>query len=977
VRLCTYRSDVPIDVATSEHRAREAAERLDQNDQSVSQDSSPEAKIKLFRSLFRGRTDVFPVRFESPRTGRAGYSPACANEWVRGVCEKPRIRCVDCPNQRFIPVTDEVIRWHLSGRDSQGRDFVMGVYPMLHDETCHFLAADFDKESWREDAGAFLETCRRFSLPAALERSRSGNGCHVWLFFEDAVSASLARKLGSHVLTETMERRPEVGFGSYDRLFPNQDTMPKGGFGNLIALPLQKQARQWGNTVFIDEQFKPYADQWSFLAALRRISRAQVEALVRDAEAKGRVIGVPIAVTDEDDDRPWTAPPSRHCEPPILDPLPESLELILADQIYIARENLPPTLRNRLLRLAAFQNPEFYLAQAMRLPTYGKPRIIHCAEEHPLHLALPRGCLDELRRALQELKIKTVIRDERFGGIPLNVSFCGALRPEQEAAAEAMLRHDTGVLAATTAFGKTVLAAWLIARRRANTLVLVHRRQLMEQWVERLSEFLGVPAKTIGRLGGGRKKLTGMLDVALVQSLGHKGTVDDRIADYGHLVFDECHHVSARSFELVARRAKARFVTGLSATLTRKDGHHPIIFMQCGPVRHRADAKRQAAARPFAHRVFVRPTGFRTTAEPEDDPRMEFHRLCEALRNEDARNEMICADVLDAVREGRSPLLLTERIEHVLRLAQRLSDEIPHVITLRGGMGRKELQGTLESLAHIPDTVGRVILATGRYIGEGFDDSRLDTLFLALPVSWRGTISQYVGRLHRLHEGKREVRVYDYADLNVPMLARMFDRRCRGYVSLGYTLLLPASAIPGWPVEVPLPIDPEWKRDYAASVRRLIRDGVETPLANLFVHATCLPSAEAEGADRARSASEAFLYRRLETLPETAGRFRLNAELPIPFDAWGQMEVDFFCADSRVVVELDGAQHLADAEAYRRDRRRDAMLQKNGYFVLRFLAEDAGKRLDHILDTILATLTHRRRTSGDSASGVESPMKAK
>ncbi len=404
MRLRTYRNDVPIDVATSEHRAREAAETSDPNDQSVTQDSSPGAKIKLFRSLFRGRTDVFPVRFESERTGKAGYSPACANEWVRGVCEKPRIRCVDCPNRRFIPVTDEVIRWHLSGRDSQGRDFVMGVYPMLPDETCHFLAADFDKESWREDAGAFLDTCRLFSLPAALERSRSGNGCHVWLFFEDAVSASLARKLGSHVLTETMERRPEVGFASYDRLFPNQDTMPKGGFGNLIALPLQKQARQWGNTVFIDEQFKPYADQWSLLAGLRRISRAQVEALVRDAEAKGRVIGVPMAVTDEDDDRPWTAPPSRHYEPPILEPLPESLELILADQIYIARENSPPTLRNRLLRLAAFQNPEFYRAQSMRLPTYGKPRIIHCAEEHPLHLALPRGCLDEVRRASQELK---------------------------------------------------------------------------------------------------------------------------------------------------------------------------------------------------------------------------------------------------------------------------------------------------------------------------------------------------------------------------------------------------------------------------------------------------------------------------------------------------------------------------------------------------------------------------------------------
>ena len=602
-----------------------------------------------------------------------------------------------------------------------------------------FFSGGFRQRKLAGRRCAFLDTCRRLSLPAALERSRSGNGGHVWLFFEDAVSASLVRKLGSHVLTETMERRPEVGFGSYDRFFPNQDTLPKGGFGNLIALPLQKQARKSENTVFIDGQFKPYPDQWLFLSALQKIGRTQVEALVREAETKGRIIGVRAAFTDEEDDRPWAARPSRQHTAPILEPLPENLELILADQIYIARESLPPTLRNHLLRLAAFQNPEFYRAQSMRLSTYGKPRIIHCAEEHPLHFALPRGCLDEMKRTLQELRIKTVVRDERFGGIPLNVTFQGTLRPEQQAAADAMIQHETGVLAATTAFGKTVLAAWLIAQRGVNTLVLVHRQQLKEQWIERLSEFLGVAAKTIGSLGGGRKKLTGVLDVALVQSLVHKDAVDDRVGDYGHLVFDECHHLSARSFELVARRAKARFVTGLSATLTRKDGHHPIIFMQCGPVRYSVDAKKQAAARPFTHRVIVRPTGFRPTAPPEDDPRVEFHKLCEALRNEDARNEMICGDVLSAVLEGRSPLLLTERIEHVLSLAQRLSHEIPHIITLRGGMGKKDLQGALESLAKIPVDVGRVILATGRYIGEGFDDSRLDTLFLTLPVSWRGT----------------------------------------------------------------------------------------------------------------------------------------------------------------------------------------------------------------------------------------------
>jgi hypothetical protein len=355
---------------------------LDQNRQLITQASSPEAKVELFRSLFRGRTDVFPVRFESRRTGKTGYAPACENEWVRGVCEKPRIKCADCPNRRFIPVSDEIIRCHLLGRDSRGREFVMGAYPMQQDETCHFLVADFDNQSWQEDAGAFVETCRRLSLPAALERSRSGNGGHVWLFFQEAISAGLARKLGSHVLTETMERRPELGFGSYDRLFPNQDTLPKGGFGNLIALPLQKQARQLGNSVFLDQRFEPFQDQWSLLATMGKIGRVQVEALVREAENKGRVVGVPMAAADEEDDRPWTAPPSRRYQPSILEPLPESLELILADQIYIARENLPPTLRNRVLRLAAFQNPEFYRAQSMRLPTYGIPRIIHCAEEH-------------------------------------------------------------------------------------------------------------------------------------------------------------------------------------------------------------------------------------------------------------------------------------------------------------------------------------------------------------------------------------------------------------------------------------------------------------------------------------------------------------------------------------------------------------------------------------------------------------------
>ncbi len=924
--------------------------------------SPPEAKIALFRSLFRGREDIYPLRFESRTTGKSGYQPACANEWAPGVCEKPRIKCAACLHQRFLPVTDDAIRWHLSGCDDAGRDFVLGVYPLMRDETCFFLAADLDKAQWQDDAQAILETCFRMNLPAALERSRSGNGGHIWLFFEQAIPAALARKLGAHLLTETMERRPDIGLDSYDRFFPNQDTLPRGGFGNLIALPLQRRPREIGNSVFLDDDHLPYADQWAFLSSVRKINQACAERIVSQAEKQGRIVGVRLAPQD-DDAAPWLLPPSRRrTEAPLAGPLPDRLELVLADQLYVPKAELPPELYNRLVQLAAFQNPDFYKAQAMRLSTYDKPRIIACAEDHAQHVGLPRGCLEDVQALLRELGIEAAVKDERNAGQPLDVTFQGELRPEQMAAAADLLGHDFGVLSATTAFGKTVVAAWLIAKRGVNTLVLVHRRQLLEQWVERLSAFLALPPKAIGRIGGGRNKPTGAIDVAIIQSLSKKGVVCDLVGGYGNLIVDECHHLSAHSFEQVVRRSKARFVTGLSATVARKDGRHPIIFMQCGPIRHRVDAKTQAATRPFEHLVHVRPTGFRPATSAAADVRVQFQQLYSELITDQARNRMICEDVLAAVCEGRSPLVLTERNEHLDYLAEQLSAAIEHLIVLHRGEGKRHADAAIARLAAVPEHEPRALLATGRLVGEGFDDARLDTLFLTLPVSWRGTIAQYAGRLHRLHDRKREVRVIDYADLCVPMLARMFDRRCRSYEALGYKILLPASAVPGWPVEAPLPVDPQWKTAYAASVRRLVRDGVDAPLAHLFVDLSNPAATDAEGTNRARSATEAFLFRRLETLPDTSGRFRLNAELPIPFDGAGRMEVDLLCAEPRVAVELDGAQHLDGEEAYRRDRRKDLLLQENGYFVLRFLAADVGQNLDTVLDTIHRALAHCGRS---------------
>jgi superfamily II DNA or RNA helicase len=691
-------------------------------------------------NLFRGRTEVFPKRWDNAKTGKSGYSPTCSNEWVKGTCNKPRVKCSDCPNQAFIALTGEIVRKHLGGEDFNGskREYTIGIYPMLADDTCWFLAVDLDKDQWQRDAAAFIKTCRQKSIPYALEKSRSGNGAHIWIFFDKPILASHARKMGAALLTETMDSCPEIGFESYDRFFPNQDTLPSGGFGNLIALPLQRFSRERGNSLFLDDNFNPYQDQWMFLQSVLKMSEDAVNKIVEDAAYNGKIVGVRMP-TEEDEEKPWDMKPSRKvADIPIDQVLPKSVNIVVSNQIFIEKQNLPPVLINKLIRLAAFQNPEFYKAQSMRLPTFGKPRIIACAEDFPDYIGLPRGCLEEVVDLLNSPGIEVILDDKKLGGNRIKLNFLGELTDEQKKAAKKLFQHDIGVLAATTAFGKTVVGAYMIAKRKTNTLIIVHCRQLLDQWIERLKVFLDLGHDQIGMIGGGKYKPSGIVDIAIIQSLIKNNVVDDIVAEYGHVIVDECHHLSAVSFEQVIRACKAKYVLGLTATATRKDGHHPIIFMQCGPIRYKVDAKKQALLRPFNHKIILKNTEFSLSTTTERRP--SISHIYSEIINDHERNMLIIKDVFQSLKSGCSPLILTQRKDHAAFFEQYLSQFCQNVIVMVGGQNTKKRAEVKLKLETLSDYEERVIIATGSYIGEGFDDKRLDTLFLTMPISWHGTL---------------------------------------------------------------------------------------------------------------------------------------------------------------------------------------------------------------------------------------------
>jgi superfamily II DNA or RNA helicase len=564
--------------------------------------------------------------------------------------------------------------------------------------------------------------------------------------------------------------------GSYDRLFPNQDSMPKGGFGNLIALPLQKRARALNGSVFVDETLTPYPDQWAFLASIQRLPVQDIAPTTLRATGGRDPLGV-TAVADEDEPKPWHRTPVKTHK--LACALPASVNVTLANQIYFNKSELPQPLVNKLIRLAAFQNPEFYKAQAMRMSVWNTARIIGCAENFPQHIAVPRGCLDDVRTLLHDNGIELVLHDERFAGAPIDVRFAGTLRPDQETALDGMLAHDTGILCAPTAFGKTVTAAALIAKRGVNTLVLVHRTELLQQWKERLQAFLGADKTTVGTIGGGKAKPTGIIDVAVMQSLSRQGEVSEQVRNYGQIIVDECHHLSAFSFEALLKAAGAKYVVGLTATPIRRDGKQPIIFMQCGPIRHTASRPDSAPAD-----LVVTPQWLtRPIVMPEGTGIQDiFLQVC----RDTERTAKIVAEVADAFDQGRKILVLTERTDHLNAIEEQLVGRVENLFTLHGRMSKKQRTALIGGLEALPADAPRVILATGKLVGEGFDHPALDTLVLAMPVSWKGTLQQYAGRLHREHASKADVRIIDFIDAGHPALLRMWSKRQAGYKAMGY-----------------------------------------------------------------------------------------------------------------------------------------------------------------------------------------------
>ena len=775
---------------------------------SIKEEPITKELVQFYYSMFKGRRDVYSLRSGKPnaKTGKHGYYTQCDNFWKAGLCGKKdgkNTKCQSCPNQKYKPLTGDVIYAHLTGVKEDCSD-VVGLYPVWPDETCNYLVFDFDNHDdssdsvkWQEEANALRAICEINNVPCLVERSRSGKGAHVWIFFEKAINIKKARLFGAALLDKGAESVNQQSFDTYDRMIPAQDKLPEGGLGNLVALPLQGRAVKNGNSVFVDEKWQPYHDQWSVLKNTGKLSETFIDEKLSSWGNKYSI----SSNTDNEipgqisiDETPWEN--SIKFE---RSDTKGTVRIVLADKAYVDKTDIKPRLQNKIRRLAAYNNPEYFRNQGMGISTFGIPRIVYSGEDTEQFIAIPRGCLNKLCKNLKSSNIDYSVEDKRNTGKEINVSFAGELYPEQQDAVNSLTGHDFGVLAAATGFGKTVVGSYLISERKVNTLILVHNNEIMQNWINDLERFLVIKedypqymtktgrVKTrkslIGRLTGAHNSMTGIIDVAMVTSLGSGDSIKPFVKDYGMVIMDECHHGAAESIEAVLSKVNAKYVYGLTATVKREDGKDKTVLMQFGPVRFRFTAKDKIRLQGMEHILEPRFTPIISTKE-----KLTLNEAYEIVVNSDFRNSLIASDIEACIKQGHTPLVLSKRKAQIDVLFEKVKDKADHVLVLTGGKKQSERKELRERLGSISESESLIVLATGQYIGEGFNCSRLDMLFLAMPIAWDGNVEQYTGRLNRSHDGKNRVTVIDYVDHHIEMFANMYNKRLRTYKRIGYEL---------------------------------------------------------------------------------------------------------------------------------------------------------------------------------------------
>lgn len=760
----------------------------------------------FFMMFCRGRKDLYDLRYTNPKTGKNGYYTQCFNRWDCGchIQKKDGVRCKDCELRAYKPVTLPLIKAHMNGTDPNGND-VVAIYPMLENNLCQLLVFDFDNHAkgaeqedyaniddrWKEEINALRRICKNLDVDAVVERSRSGCGAHLWIFFKEMIPARLARKFGFALLEKGAESVNLKSFKYYDRMIPTQDALPEGGLGNVIALPLQGMALKSGNSAFVDENWNAYEDQLKVLAGIRRLTRQEIEDYLSLWYSTG------FTSEDNGTDAPWDK--NSEIEAGSVKGV---VRIVLADRIYIDSSGMSNKTKRQLRRMATFSNKQYFQNQAMDMPNYDESRFIYLGSDEGKYIVLPRGLREDILKKFDNAGIRYKIEDKRTQGRELNISFKGELRESQIPAAETMLENETGILHAATAFGKTVVCCDMIARRGISTLILVDRADLMNQWIKRLDEFLDIDeelpeyqTKTgrtrkrkslIGNLQGAHDTLTGIVDVAMIRSLKKKDGFHPMLKEYAQVYFDECHHAASDSAIEVLQEINAKYVYGVTATPKRGDGKEKINEFLLGPIRYRFTAKDRAEEQNIDHLVYPR---FTRTVKPHHLSKTPYgNDAYELIRNNDVRDEQIIRDVADCVQAGRTPVVLTKYVDHAKKLAERLKTYADRLILLTGANGTKARRAQVKELNEVDDSDSLILVGTGSLLGEGFDFPRLDTLFMATPVSGENVVEQYVGRLNRDYDGKENVIVYDYVDSHIPKFDKMYAARLKAYKKIGYEL---------------------------------------------------------------------------------------------------------------------------------------------------------------------------------------------